>query len=182
MATIVHLMGPSCAGKTSLIRRCVNIGDGRVGAVEVGRLLREKHGEKAFKGQAAPSWTQDEAWQLYVEGVAECVKRKDRIIIVDGQPRDKDQAINIIGRWRHPHRSEFVLLHADHEAREARCRADTTSGRSLEDRLARLSNDYRNCYTVLAHLLLRDQSIRVFDSTEHTINCLAEQIVAEYMP
>ena len=71
------------------------------------------------------------------------IAQKSKIILVDGQPRDKQQAQNIVGRWRAPHRSSFVLLHAEHAERERRCRADN-GNRDLEKRLQRLTNDYRN--------------------------------------
>lgn len=180
MSHIVHLMGPSCAGKSTLINELLRIAPGDVAAVEVGKMLRAKHGEAAFAGQAAPAWSQAEAWNLYLEGVNAGIAQRKKIIVVDGQPRDKQQATDIVGRWRRPHLSSFLMLHAEHEERERRCRADN-GNRDLEKRLQRLTNDYRNCYTVLAHLLMADQVIRVIDTTSMgDCSALAEMILAEY--
>ncbi len=180
MSHIVHLMGPSCAGKSTLINELLRIAPNDVAAVEVGKMLRAKHGEAAFAGQAAPAWSQAEAWNLYLEGVNAGIAQKCKIILVDGQPRDKQQANDIVGRWRAPHRSSFVLLHAEHAERERRCRADN-GNRDLEKRLQRLTNDYRNCYTVMVELMRANEVIRVIDtSTMADCSGLAELILAEY--
>lgn len=180
MSTILHLMGPSCAGKSTLINRLLSIAPDRVCAVEVGKMLRTKYGEAYFKGQAAPANTQAEAWEMYLEGVQAGIAQKMPIILVDGQPRDVQQARDIIGRWRTPHRASFLLLHAEHEERERRCRADN-GDRDLNARLQRLTNDYRNCYVVMAHLLMANEVIRVIDTTKMVdADALAEQVLAEY--
>lgn len=180
MAVIAHLMGPTCAGKSTLINRLLTVAPDLVGAVEVGKMLRAKYGEAYFKGQAAPQHTQDEAWQMYQDGVKANIDAKKRLILVDGQPRDISQARQIVGLWRNPHRSEFLLIHADHEVREQRARA-TRQGDNLELAVARLNNDYRNCYVVMTELLKRNEVIRVFDTTElGKVDGLAEHILAEY--
>lgn len=180
MSTILHLMGPSCAGKSTLINELLRIAPEDVAAVEVGKMLRAKHGEAAFAGQAAPSWSQAEAWNLYLEGVSAGIAQKRKIILVDGQPRDKQQAVDIVGRWRSPHRSCFLMLWAEHAERERRCRADN-GDRDLEKRLQRLTNDYRNCCTVLAQLGLCNEVVRWIDTTSMA-DCsgLAELVLAEY--
>lgn len=180
MSSILHLMGPSCAGKSTLINRLLLVAPDRVCAVEVGKMLRTKYGEAYFKGQAAPANTQAEAWEMYLEGVQAGIAQKKQIILVDGQPRDVQQARDIIGRWRSPHRASFMLLHADHTERERRCRADN-GDRDLSARLQRLTNDYRNCYVVMVELLRANEVIRVIDTTEMgSVDPLAEQILAEY--
>lgn len=180
MSVILHLMGPTCAGKSTLISRLTTIAPDLVGAVEVGKMLRAKYGEDYFKGQAAPEHTQAEAWSMYLDGVKELAARKKRVILVDGQPRDITQARQIVGLWRSPHRAEFVLIHADHEVRAARARAGR-SGASLTLAVQRLDNDYRNCYVVMTELLMRNEVIRVFDTSNLTnVNALAEHILAEY--
>lgn len=180
MAVVAHLMGPTCAGKSTLINRLLTIAPDLVGAVEVGKMLRAKYGEAYFKGQAAPEHTQAEAWSMYQSGVQDMIARNKRLILVDGQPRDISQARQIIGLWRNPHRAEFLLIHADHEVREQRARA-TRQGDNLELAVARLNNDYRNCYVVMTELLKRNEVIRVFDTSELTkVDGLAEHILAEY--
>lgn len=181
MSVILHLMGPTCAGKSTLIQRLLAVDPKNVGAVEVGKMLRAKYGEGYFKGQAAPTHTQAEAWKMYVEGAKDQAAKGKRLILVDGQPRDIQQARDIDGLWKAPHRAEFVLIHADHGARAERARAGR-SGASLELAIQRLDNDYRNCYVVMAELLKRNEVIRVFDTTPmRDVNALAEQVLAEYV-
>lgn len=180
MSVILHLMGPTCAGKSTLIRRLLQIAPEKVGAVEVGRMLREKYGESYFRGQAAPEHTQAEAWRMYVTGVQDTIEAGKQIVLVDGQPRDHRQAVDAVGMWKHPHHSSFLLIHASHEERERRARADR-SGDSLDLALARLDNDYRNCYTVVTELLKRDVVVRVFDTSDSLdASTLAELVLAEY--
>lgn len=180
MSTILHLMGPSCAGKSTLIKRLLALEPQKIGAVEVGKILTAKYGEAYFKGQAAPEKTQKEAWDIYTESVEEFAKQGKRLILVDGQPRDLLQAQQVEGLWRHPHNACFALIHASHDVRESRCRADRS--RDVKARLKRISNDYRNCYTVMAELLRQNQVIRVFDTSDmRDAAALAEQIIAEYM-
>lgn len=182
LSHVLHLMGAACSGKSSLIQRLLSIAPNDVYAVEVGKRMRAKYGDRFFKGQAAPKQTQGEAWEMYMLGVREGIAEQKSLIIVDGQPRDIEQARNAIGLWRAPHHSSFLLLHADHEERERRCRADVSDpNRDVESRIARLTNDYRNCYAVMAELLMADQVIRVIDTTKMVdVHALAEQVLTEY--
>lgn len=175
-------MGPTCAGKSKLIQRLIEIAPDKVFPVEVGKMLRAKHGEDYFKGQAAPQHTQGEAWQMYLTGVEEGIAKKRGLIVVDGQPRDVQQAKDIIGRWRHPHRASFVLVHADHAERERRAAKDRCDSKANMDlAFARLTNDYRNCYVVMVELLRDNECIRVFDTTSMVdSHAFAEQVLQEY--
>lgn len=174
-------MGPTCAGKSTLIKRLLETDPATVGAVEVGKMMREKYGEAHFKGQAAPEHTQAEAWSMYEDGIKACIRAKKGLILVDGQPRDVMQARKTNGLWRAPHRASFILIHARHDVREARARKDR-KGDSLELAVKRLDNDYRNCYVVMAELLARDEVVRVFDTSDMpNLHALAEQILREYL-
>lgn len=181
MSNVVHLMGPTCAGKSTLIQRLLAIAPSRVHAVEVGKMLRAKYGEDYFKGQAAPQHTQGEAWEMYLLGVKQGISEGKDIILVDGQPRDIQQARDVIGLWRNPHRASYLLIHANHEERERRARGTRAPGPNLDLALARLNNDYKNCYVVMAELMMKDQMIRVIDTSSMVdSNALAELVLAEY--
>lgn len=180
-SAIVHLMGPTCAGKSTLISRMVEIAPEKVHAVEVGKMLRAKYGEKHFAGQAAPAHTQGEAWQMYVNGVKEGISKKKTVILVDGQPRDSMQAKDILGLWKAPHRAAFVMVTADHVERERRARVARAPGANLDLAIARLENDYKNCYTVLSVLGLNNEVIRWIDTTGMIdAKALAEQMLQDY--
>lgn len=179
MSTIVHLMGPTCAGKSTLINRLLAI-SADVGAVEVGKMLRAKYGEAYFKGQAAPQHTQGEAWQMYQDGVKAKIAEGKKIILVDGQPRDIQQARDIVGLWHAPHRAVYLLIHASEEVRAQRAVASRT-GDNLELAKARLKNDYENCYKVMVELTKAGEVYRVLDSTDlGSMDGLAELVLADY--
>jgi adenylate kinase family enzyme len=188
VSNIVHLLGPTCAGKSTLINRLLAIAGDIVGAVEVGKMLRAKYLDPKsphyqpdfFKGQAAPQHTQAEAWQMYQDGVKRLAAEGKKIILVDGQPRDIQQARDIIGLWHAPHRSIYLLVHASEGVRAERAVASRT-GDSLELAKARLKNDYENCYNVMVELTKANEVFRVLDSTElGTMDGLAELVLADY--
>ena len=188
MSNILHLMGPTCAGKSTLISRMLVIAPELVGAVEVGKMMRAKYLDPKsphyqpdfFKGQAAPTHTQAEAWQMYVDGVKAQIAAKKRIILVDGQPRDIQQARDVVGLWKSPHRASYLMIHADQEIRHERAAA-TRKDDALALALQRMEGDYKNCYVVLAELGLRDEVVRWFNTSQDS-NCngLAEHLLAEY--
>lgn len=188
MSNIVHLLGPTCAGKSTLINRLLAIAPDVVGAVEVGKMLRAKYLDPNsphyqpdyFKGQAAPTHTQAEAWSMYQEGVRRCADEGKKIILVDGQPRDTQQARDIIPLWHAPHRSVYLLIHAAEDVRAERA-VRTRSGDSLELAKKRLKNDYENCYNVMVELARAGEVYRLLDSSElGSMDALAELVLAEY--
>lgn len=188
MSNILHLMGPTCAGKSTLINDLLVRAPDLVGAVEVGKMLRAKYLDPKsphyqpdfFKGQAAPLHTQGEAWQMYLDGVKALAAQGKRIILVDGQPRDIQQARDICGLWKAPHRASFLMIHAAQEVRNERAAA-TRSGDALSLAIQRMEGDYKNCYVVLAELGLRNEVVRWFDTSEdRNAHALAECLLAEY--
>jgi len=175
MATIIHLMGPTCAGKSTIIKAMMAHDSERCGAVEVGKMLRAKYGEDHFKGQAAPEHTQDEAWQMYQDGVRRQIDEGKLLVLVDGQPRELKQATGILELWK-DHMVLFILVHARHEVREARARAER-DGSNLDLTVQRLNNDYKNCYIVMAELLKAGRRIGVVDTSDMTnVDAAVEQI------
>lgn len=163
MSTILHLMGPTCAGKSTIINALTERSPETVEAVMIGKALRAKYGEAYFQGQAAPEKTREEAILMYRELIREAIERGTELIVVDGQPRDVEQAIEMADSWK-SHRNVFMLLHAEHAERERRARAGRAPGADLELAVARLTNDYRNNYEVMATLLQRGIPIRVVDT------------------
>lgn len=188
MSNILHLMGPTCAGKSTLINDMLTRAPDLVGAVEVGKMMRAKYLDPKsphyqpdfFKGQAAPQHTQAEAWQMYLDGVQANIAAKKRIILVDGQPRDIQQARDTKGLWKAPHRSSYIVVWADQEVRHARAAA-TRTGDALALAIQRMEGDYKNLAVVLAELGLRDEVVRWFDTSEdRNAHALAECLLAEH--
>jgi len=168
MANIVHVMGPTCAGKSTIIGLMASVDTSNVGTVEVGKMLREKYGADYFKGQAAPEHTQAEAWSMYLSGVSAHLAAGKKLILVDGQPRELSQVKEALrpDLWE-DHVVEFLLIHASHEVRTKRA-MEGREGASLDLALKRLDNDYKNCYVVMVELLKDRKRILVLDTSDYT--------------
>lgn len=170
MSTFIHLIGPTCAGKSTLIRAALQHAPNDVGTIEVGKLLRAKYGPAYFKGQAAPEHTQDEAWALYRSGIQEHIEKKTRLVFIDGQPRDIKQCHGISQLYEEnvfnpQNRCMFLVVHADETKRIERAKS-TRTGDDLELALARITNDYRNSYIALQYAVKRHWHIESIDTTE----------------
>lgn len=170
MATILHLMGPTCAGKSTLLKRLAELGGERVGTVEIGKLLRAKYGEAYFQGQAAPERTKAEALDLYLDTIRQHIADGKKLIVVDGQPRDLSQAEIMTRVWLPKNRVKYLLVHATHEDREARARAGRQPGPDLDLALARLHNDYQNNYVVMTYLIEHGSTIEVVNTSRADFN------------
>ncbi len=179
MATILHLLGATCAGKTTLIEKMLALSPGKVGAVQIGKMMRAKYGAAFFKGQAAPASTQHEAMDMYYAGILEGIAEGKSLILVDGQPRDLNQAKTILAAWPQ-HRSEFLLVHADHDVRESRAKATRKEGDELDLALARLVNDYRNNYVVMTEILRQHRRIDVVDTARIELTSYCQNLIYLY--
>ena len=181
MPTVLHVMGCTNAGKTTFLQEMkARYGDG-VHLVEVGRMMRAKYLDPAsphyspghFKGEAAPAHTQAEAWEMYLEGIEEGRSRCARLILVDGQPRDVSQAEGVFAKFERP---EFLLIHANEEARRERLGlrfpdrdTDDEQAEGYRLGLERMVNDFRSTYVVLVELARRGVAPRVMDTSEAPI-------------
>lgn len=181
MSTILHLMGPTCAGKSTVIEALVNAAPEIVFPVQIGKILRAKYGEAYFQGQAAPEKTRQEAIDIYRQSVKEAIESGHELIVVDGQPRDVGQADEMMNSWK-SHRNVFMLLTADHDVREQRAREGRKPGPDLDLAVARLTNDYKNNYLVMSHLLANGKTIKVFDTghEDFDVLCFVEYLLNEY--
>lgn len=159
-------MGPTCAGKSTLLHATRNQDPESVGLVEVGKMLRAKYPPTYFAGQNNPKHTAAEAWNLCEEGVISHREAGKKVVLVDGQPRDIPQVAMCIERFPDEvYDKEFVLIDAKLEERERRARA-SRQGEDLEKlAIPRLTNDMIANYQVMVELLKRGETIRVFDMT-----------------
>lgn len=178
--TILHLMGATCSGKSTLIDELVK--HQGVGAVQIGKILRKKYGEAYFKGQGAPAHTANEAIQIYMEEIENHVDAGKKLIIVDGQPRDVNQAKIMLNAWPE-HKVVFYSLFAEHEVREERAKA-TRVGDDLDLTVQRLNNDYKPCYMVAMTLLEHGQKITAIDTgaKDFSIKETVQSIMEVYGP
>jgi len=160
MATLLHLLGCTGAGKTTILDALGT--ETAVGTVAVGRMFRAKYPPEYFQGQAAPKHTQDEALQMYQEGVQAEIAAGKSLVLIDGQPRDFSQVAAITSMWP-THAVRYLLVHATQEVREARLR-ESRSGSNLELALNRLEGDYKGLHEVTTELLLAGKKIEVVDT------------------
>jgi predicted GTPase len=157
-------MGPTCAGKSTLINRLLSLTP-KVGAVQIGKLMRAKYGEAHFQGQAAPAHTQTEALQMYFDETNRLVSEGKELILIDGQPRDVEQARTMANAWPQ-HNVQYLLITADHDVREERAKKDREPGPNLDLAIARLINDYKSNYLVMCELIKQNIPITVVDTSE----------------
>jgi len=174
---VAFVMGGTCAGKSTLLAYAKRTAPERVGLVEVGKLLRAKYPPDYFDGEAAPKHTQKEAWELFLSKTAERMRNPEiDLILVDGQPRDVDQACGIIGLNFDSYRpvwKRFLYLYAPRDIQEERAAArhlsHSTAG-DLKERSAydlamdRIENDRRAYCDVLVTLVSNNVPVQVIES------------------
>lgn len=161
-------MGPTCAGKSTIINGLLSLSD-KVGAVQIGKLMRKKYGEAHFNGQAAPEHTKVEALQMYFDEIKKLAAAGKELILVDGQPRDIEQAQVMTQAWP-GFDCEYFLITADHAVREERARKDREPGPNLDLAIARLTNDYKSNYLVMVELIARNIPIRIVDTSSKSFD------------
>ena len=167
MQIIAFIMGPTCSGKSTLLKFAETYEPKLVGLVEVGKILRAKYPPDYFKGQDAPTHTQEEAWELCEKTVFEHLNARKKLILVDGQPRCLDQVHKCLTRFVGLPCS-YVLLTADFEVRRERAKIKYANDpASLDLAMQRLTNDMISNYIVIAELLRFSIPISVIDTTKY---------------
>jgi hypothetical protein len=118
MSQIIFVMGPTCAGKSTFLDAARDFYEpGDVGFVEVGKMMRAKYPPSYFAGMAAPKHTAHEAWEMCEGKIDDHRSAGKRIVFVDGQPRDEDQARNACTFYP---KAKFVWLNCPLALRETR--------------------------------------------------------------
>ena len=120
---LIFFLGPTNVGKTTLID--YSIKEFGAAGIFVGRVLRAKHGEDFFQGQAAPDCTKVESLQIMDDEIQEAIKNNKELILIDGQPRSDDQLQHILKKYivtktNHNVIPGFLLLHCSNEIRRER--------------------------------------------------------------
>jgi predicted kinase len=168
---LYFIMGTTCSGKSTFLNDAVKEYEDQVGIVQVGKLLRAKYPPEYFEGQAAPEKTKEEAWHICKEQVDLHMLQGKKIILVDGQPRDEEQANLCLDTWNKPNiHKHFILLDAPLEVRKSR--AEKRFSKKHKDYKAnlklaynRLEGDCNNYYYVLKTLINHNTSIRYIDTS-----------------
>ena len=149
---IAYIIGPTNAGKTTLLDLAAKRPD--VGVVEVGKYMRAKYPPSHFKGQNNPAHTAVEAWQVYCDQLKANEDAGKILILVDGQPRDTKQTIDILNDRDRQDRRVFVHMWAPTEVLAMRSQnRDGGDPEKLALNTARLVSDMPSNYNVLSRLL-----------------------------
>lgn len=165
---LFFVMGPTCAGKSTFLNLCKEIGGNSVALVEVGKALRAKYPPSHFQGQNNPKHVAEEAWSICKHAIWDAHADGRTHVFIDGQPRDIPQTRRCVEQFPSASFSlRFLLIDASLEERERRARA-TREGDNLELALARLRNDMASYYSVLVELAKYGIYPSVFDSTNPT--------------
>lgn len=165
--TIIFVMGPTCAGKSTFLQLAASAVP-EIGLVEVGKALRAKYPPEHFAGQCNPSHTAGEAWDLCKSmAQAHLDDPKKLVVLVDGQPRDRDHVAKIYSHFVAPGKVKvrFILIDASLEERERRARASRTGDDLEKLALPRLRNDMMSHYEVIVEIIKHGGKVEVFDSS-----------------
>ena len=161
---LIFVIGPTNAGKSTLIEAAKHLGHG---TVEVGKAMRKKHPPEYFAGQAAPDHTEIEAWQCMLDemeiarmgcdplteqgAVAHLSGRAvgKQFCFIDGQPRSLKQYHKVRRDFPH-YQTTFLHLWAPNTEREIRAmNRDKGDPARLKLSLARLNGDIPVLYDML---------------------------------
>lgn len=191
---LTFVIGPTNAGKGTLLALAGKLP--HVGLVEVGKMMRAKYLDPAsphydpdhFKGQGAPKHTAVEAWQMMLDGIAAAEAAKKDVVLIDGQPRDVEQARRCAFELE-LYEKRFIALHASHEIRLRRAIRrdggdlttmildelekghepdphDSFLPPPLRLSLARMTSDYKAVYHVLSELSLCGRIVFTYRTDE----------------
>ena len=158
---LVFFIGPTNAGKTSILDAIRGAKNPVVGFIEVGKLLRAKYLEPSspyydpdfFKGQAAPKHTEAEAYRLMADGIVAAESSHKRAVFIDGQPRSMGQLSAIIRDYP-DYDCRAYHIFCPRGERERRARRRDTDPAKLSLSLARMEGDVLDVYEI-DHLLKR---------------------------
>jgi adenylate kinase family enzyme len=181
-STILHLIGANGTGKTALLRY-LELRPDLFGCIAVGQILRARHGDGFFKGQAAPEHTKAEAMEIYLKFVQDQLWARRPVIVVDGQPRAIDQVriIDEYFRGRNDVHLEFFLMHADHATRERRVWGrDILNKDAYALAMARLDNDYRMVYEQMIELSRLGYEIEICDTEVLTTSQIGDKLISDF--
>ena len=169
----VFVIGVTCSGKTTLMNVASQTSSNfanNFGQIRIGEVLRAKHPPEYFKGQGAPEHSEEEALQIYSNGLQRTTLFP--IVLVDGQPRKLSQVDTIVQGALNANRRPMALVLCTPE-KEIRRRASARSGNDPKELLLalnRIEHDAYSLYNVLTYLHVHEPSlaIKYVDSTDRS--------------
>lgn len=155
------ILGVTNVGKSTLLS---SLDKEEFATVEIGKEMRRRYPPEFFKGKAAMSETEDEAFRILTEQLKEA---NGRPVVIDGQPRMRSQVTRVLDTLTNPH---FILLTCYDEELRRRINARDSDEANRELSRQRLINDKVQLYDVLTALIYLKEHVEVFNSMSHTLN------------
>jgi hypothetical protein len=153
---LIYVIGATNAGKSTLMDAVRQ--DVTMGTIEVGKMMRAKYPPEHFAGQSNPKHTANEAWQMYLDGIA--AQQDKTAIWCDGQPRDMVQLDAILCQSKVTHPRFFVHLWCLTSVRERRAeKRDGQDPAKLALSMGRMQGDLPSLYEIISRLLLMDENL-----------------------
>ena len=186
MTELLFILGATGCGKSTLLKASQETMPNSVGLVEVGKKLRAMYPPDYFQGSAAPKHTQQLAMKLCDEGIQECISQGKSIVLIDGQPRNPEQAHIVIEKYASRidslrYNCRFLHLFATTEKRRERLiKRDGAKPDVLALAMSRLTGDLPALYEVLSILLDFDTS-RVLTYNTNNSNYDSENVLRSLM-
>lgn len=149
---LFFVVGATNVGKSTFLNAIKLALGKQVHLVEVGKWMRAKYPPEHFQGQAAPAHTQEEALHMLFGGIREGEANGSTIILVDGQPRDIEQAREIMAwsekDWTWTKATIHLVCPREERERRARLR-EPGNAAALQLSLDRLDRDVLSLHEVL---------------------------------
>ena len=178
-AVVLHLMGPTGSGKTSVGRRMAELAPTFVAHLSVGQVLRQKYPPEFFAGQDAPVHTEVEALAIYHDFLRDNRHKYD-LLVIDGQPRRPSQ-VRIIAEKPFNMRQIYLMMVTDEEIREKRLlQRDSGNPEALDLALRRLQGDYKSMYLCMVEMARCGLELQFMECGESSIEELANRILDQF--
>lgn len=172
---IVFIIGSTNSGKTTLIKKLCE--DTCFNPVMIGQELRKLYPPSFFEGQAAPSKTDNLAFDIMRKKIMESLDN-NQIPLIDGQPRNNVQ-YELCKEYFENHDCRFINLWASREQRIVRSKnRDKNNEEKLKLSIARIDNDSIILYDIISRLLIDNYNVRSFDTNGEYVFRIKDYILS----
>lgn len=154
---VVHLMGITNSGKSTLIEAAKAQDYYNIGFVEVGKEMRKRYSPETFKGKGAMDSTEEEVLQIFHEQMQAAKDAGANLILVDGQPRMPSQ----IPIMMNSPRRKYILLKESDEVILERIKNRDSDPAAVELSMQRFKNDKVQIFDVLTDLIRMNEPVKV---------------------
>jgi len=179
---VFYVLGSTCTGKDYFIELACKMFPEIFGAIQVGKIFRQRYPADHFKGQGAPDHTEKEALEIFAE---EFHKNKDKqYILVSSQPRRPSQ-VQPVFEYAINNQCDNVciFMHTPHEIVMKRLKKRFINDPpGYELAIARVVNDKIQFYDTIFEILQFEDAygripIRTLDTSTQNLEGVIKQLV-----